>query len=262
MIWEHAISESTAAHACRSLLDAWANPSTKVFVLRSDIPGESVRTFYESVFSHLGTPRHLAEDVNAGDRGSQRTGGIWMEVRYDPAIPDAYRHSANAQPLHTDGSYIPNFPNSSLLACVANADQGGETTFIDVLDVRAALEHEDPELLGLLETVRVPHARSGDRRDCHVLEWDEHAHRVFWNYYCVDDGGLGEVRDLADRFHRFLLESASINERTLPVKLSPGDAVLWKDDELLHGRNAFSAEHASERFIWKCAFDVGVFESN
>jgi hypothetical protein len=35
--------------------------------------------------------------------------------------------------------------------------------------------------------------------------------------------------------------------------------VLWKDDELLHGRNGFKATQTSERFIWKCAFDVGVY---
>src|SRR3546814_11115164 len=75
------------------------------------------------------------EDEILGSRDQQRTGEIWMEVRYDPQHPDAYRHSANAQPLHTDGSYIPSFPNATLMACVANAGAGGETTFIDADDL-------------------------------------------------------------------------------------------------------------------------------
>jgi len=45
----------------------------------------------------------------------------------------------------------------------------------------------------------------------------------------------------------------------VPIKLAPGDAVVWKDERLLHGRNAFQADKMGERFLWKCAVDVGVF---
>ena len=103
------------------LKEAWSDPANKVFVLKSDQPIEKVQDYYESIFKFLGTPCPIAEDVNLGSRESQRSGKIWFEVRYDPKHPDAYRHSANAQPLHSDGSYIPDFPNSTLLACVANA---------------------------------------------------------------------------------------------------------------------------------------------
>ena len=95
-----------------------------------------------------------------------------MEVRYDPKHPDAYRHSANAQPLHTDGSYIPEFPNATLMACVANSGTGGETTFIDGEDVVTALKAEAPELLVQLQGRMLPHARSGDRRDARVIDPD------------------------------------------------------------------------------------------
>jgi alpha-ketoglutarate-dependent taurine dioxygenase len=51
-----------------------------------------------------------------------------------------------------------------------------------------------------------------------------------------------------------------IKAKTQSVKLMPGDAVTWKDRELLHGRNAFVANQTSERFLWKCAIDIGQFE--
>ena len=85
------------------LKEAWSDPANKVFVLKADQPIENVQKFYEGVFEFLGTPCPIAEDVNLGSRDSQRSGKIWFEVRYDPRHPDAYRHSANAQPLHTDG---------------------------------------------------------------------------------------------------------------------------------------------------------------
>ena len=45
----------------------------------------------------------------------------------------------------------------------------------------------------------------------------------------------------------------------LPLSGAVSNAVTWKDREVLHGRNAFVASAASERFLWKCAVDVGVF---
>ena len=48
-----------------------------------------------------------------------------------------------------------------------------------------------------------------------------------------------------------------IKENVKQVKLAPGDAVTWKDRELLHGRNSFSAIESSERFLWKCAVNLG-----
>jgi alpha-ketoglutarate-dependent taurine dioxygenase len=260
MILEIPISPTGPKQAIDTLLDAWHDPSAKVFVLRSEREIPEVRNFYEGLFPLLGTPRPLAEDVTAGGRDEQRTGEIWMEIRYDPAFPDAYRHSPNPQPLHTDGSYIPTFPNSSLLACVANADEGGETTFINVQDLVDAMEIEDPELLGLLRSTPVPHSRSGDRRVSHILEESEGQTKIYWNYYCVAEDVETDARDLADRFHTYLLNSPLVLSKTSATKLRPGDAVLWKDDEVLHGRNAFVAHDIAERFIWKCAFDVGVFE--
>lgn len=260
MLLEIPISPAEPTKAVNSLLHAWRDTSTKVVVLRAEQEIPEVRHFYQALFPLLGTPRAFAEDVTVGGRDEQRTGEIWMEIRYDPAFPDAYRHSPNPQPLHTDGSYIPDFPNSSLLACVSNADQGGETTFIDVDNVVLSLESEDPALLEQLRSVVVPHSRSGDRRESHILEEGMGSRKIYWNYYCVAEDAEPNVRSLADRFHTFLQDSPQVQNKTLATKLRPGDAVLWKDDEVLHGRNAFVAHDVAERFIWKCAFDVGVFE--
>jgi len=262
MLWEERFDSSSASSACRRLVDAWNKGEAKVFVLRAMQPVESaaeVRELYQSMFPDLGTPRAFAEDVRVGDRDHQRTGEIWMEVRYDPNFPDAYRHSANAQPLHTDGSYIPGYSNSTLLACVANAGEGGETTFLDMPDLLQSLERESPALLSRLRDMKVPHARSGDRRESRILEGEGSGSRVYWNYYCVAKDVGAEARALAEEFYSYLASSPTVAERTLAVKLGPGDGVLWKDDQLLHGRNSFKPTRTSDRFIWKCAFDVGVF---
>ena len=163
MLWEHSFTPADLPDACRALVDAWHSDENKIFVLRASGRVEDPRALFEAAFPHLGTPVPLGEDVQAGDRSQQRTGQFWTEVRYDPRFTDAYRHSANAQPLHTDGSYIASYPNATIMVCVANSDDGGETTFLDPDAVIEALGREAPGLLAAIESP-LPHRRSGDVR--------------------------------------------------------------------------------------------------
>jgi alpha-ketoglutarate-dependent taurine dioxygenase len=242
----------------KTLIKAWQN--CKVIHIRiPDLAPENVLEYYNCLLPQISTPYALAEDVKVGDRTQQRTGEIWMEVRYDPTYPGAYRHSANAQPLHTDGSYVSCFPNASLMCCVANASEGGETVFLDSDILVKILQEENSNLLSSLQEVSIPHARSGDRRNLPVLRHEQGRWRVNWNYYCVDLSADASILQLRETFQQFLLNSPGVRKGLVPIRLQPGDAVVWKDDELLHGRNAFTAHAASERFLWKCALDVGVF---
>jgi len=235
---------------------SWEDVSNKVFVLKADSVPNDVKTFYESVFEYLGTPIPIAEDVNLGSRESQRSGKIWFEVRYDPKHPDAYRHSSNAQPLHTDGSYIPDFPTSTLLACVTNAGEGGETTFIDSIKLLSILQKEKPDLLDYLLKNNVKHSRSGDTREDKIIRIDGDDVFVNYNYYCIDKGNSKNTLDAVEDFQNYLLTSSEIKDGTIGVKLTPGDSVFWRDNYCLHGRNSFVANQESERFIWKCAIDI------
>lgn len=229
-----------------------------VVAIRPAAPLPDVRATYDALVPRIGTPHYLAEDVRAGDRSVQRTGELWMEVRYDPAFPDAYRHSPNAQPLHTDGSYIPSFPNATLMCCVANAARGGETVFLTAEALVEALGRERPALLAELEATVMPHARSGDRRELPVIRREGGALRLNWNYYCVAADVAPPVAALRERLFEFLGASEAVRAALVPVKLAPGEAVAWRDDRVLHGRNAFAATTVGERFLWKCAVDVDV----
>lgn len=249
------LPEGASADDCaRAVLDAW--PSSRVIHLAGVAPDEDLREFYGRMFDAVGHAAPLAEDVLAGDRNNQRTGDIWMQVRYDPTIPDAYRHSANAQPLHTDGSYIPGFPNAGFLACKAMPNNGGATTFIDGKHVVEALDAEAPDLRARLEATPIPHARSGDRRIEPFLRFEGGEPVLNWNYYCVDPDVEPELQTLRDDLFAFLGNSPHIKAHIQRVKLSPGEAVLWKDDRILHGRDSFDPEQPSDRFLWKAQVQV------
>jgi alpha-ketoglutarate-dependent taurine dioxygenase len=260
MLWECEVLTDTPKLAFDALHQGWQQSDKKVFVMRGGEISDP-REFYSAHFDMLGTPVPLAEDATIGDRDHQRNGEIWSEVRYDPKHPDAYRHSANAQPLHTDGSYIPSFPNATLMACVANSGEGGETTFIDGVDVVTALAKEAPDLLKKLRSNILPHARSGDRRDAKVIDEEDNLPVMNWNYYCVDKETSIELKEIAQQYFDFLAGSKMILDHTLAVKLMPGDAITWKDRQVLHGRNSFKATQESERFLWKCAIDIGQFNA-
>ncbi len=261
MICEIPVSLEDASGAFRRLVAGWQRDENKVFVLRADHRIYDPRAFYTGHFAEIGRPVPLAEDVNLGSRERQRTTAIWMEVRYDPKFPDAYRHSANAQPLHTDGSYIPSFPNATLMVCVANAGDGGETVFIDGDDLVACMQREVPELLAAVQSRTIAHARSGDRREAKIIEKVDEAILLNWNYYCVDMAMNPDGREMVERLFDYLQRSPLIREHIKAVKLLPGDGVVWKDRRVLHGRNAFVARQTSERFLWKCAIDVGRFDN-
>ncbi len=244
--------------SCQEILNAWR----EALVVRMRAPWlqpDEVRDFYDSLLPRIGTPYALAEDARVGDRSAQRTGETWMEVRFDPTLQDAYRHSLNAQPLHTDGSYIATFPNATLMCCVQNAAHGGETTIIAGEKLLEVLRKENPELLKDLERVQMLHERSGDRREYPVVRYEKDGVHLNWNYYCVSKDATPEAQELRERFFQFLQTSPGLREEILPVKLETGDAVAWKDELCLHGRNAFEATKPSTRFLWKCAVDVGVF---
>ena len=258
MILEFNINDESFKNTGQNLLNAWNKEENKVFVLKSNKSGNEVRKFFEFFCSSFGKLHKFAEDVRAGNRNNQRTNEIWMEVRFDPNFKDAYRHSSSEQPLHTDGSYIPNFPNATLMCCVANSKKGGETIFLNTEDLVKCLKEDNLELLNELMSEQLIHERSGDKRIEKVIcEYQKNKFLVNFNYFCVSKDNDKKKLQMAKNFYDYLCNSEKIKEKVKKVKLAPGDAVTWKDRELLHGRNSFSASESSERFLWKCAVDLG-----
>lgn len=258
MLFVTQVQNNNKEDACSKVLKAWKEPQNKVFVFKAIEEIDDVQGFYEAMFPFLGKPELYAEDAKISSRDNQRTDKVWMEVRYDPSVQNAYRHSSNAQPLHTDGSYIPSFP-STLMCCVANTSDGGETVFIDSEVIAKHLQLTNPNLFESLTTTEIPHMRSGDSRTEKPLYQVDNKWFVNWNYYCVSDDISKEKKYLVEEFQNYLLnlKKTDVSSQILEVKLDPGDGVIWKDDLVLHGRNGFNATKESERFIWKCAISVG-----
>ena len=216
-------------------------------------PAETWPAFYDALTEATGQVLHLAEDFA---QGSIRNGQKWIEVRYDAAIPDdaAYRFSKNAQPLHTDESYLSAPAEVMFMHGLVQAPAGGETTFVDADVLWQQLQALAPALAARLLGRPVRFAKAGDARILPIIRPTPAGLRLNWNYHCVDPAESPETHALAQDFRQFLLDHVSNTLAELAIQLAPGEAVAWWDDQVLHGRRAFRATATNDRFLLKSGF--------
>lgn len=200
---------------------------------------------WEKVIWALGEPDREGEDASGTKDAS-----IWIDVSYHPDRQNTFRHSCTAQPLHTDGAYNVAPADIIVFICATNASSGGATIFVSAETVAQRAKEKDARLYDDLFELPLPYGKAGVRgRSTPVLAQGPDGLYLNWNYYRV----LKEdprVRDFAERFHRFLQEDIVAQDLAMPLRLAPGEAVLFKDQRVLHGRTAFAP---SPRFLWKCA---------
>ncbi|WP_461068043.1 TauD/TfdA family dioxygenase [Spirosoma horti] len=215
---------------------------------REDLP---VHDFYSKLSETVGRIHAADEDLATG----KMTGNRWIDITYDPQIPDRYRSSNTRQPLHTDDSYVELGGEEAVnfFYCASNAKVGGATTFFDLPNLVECmkLDGEDALLEELMST-DVVHSKGGARKVRKIIDKDGEGYLANWNYFCLSrEENTPKVLDMCERFHQFL-ESRIMNAGViLPVQLKKGEAVFFHDDRVMHGRNAFFAEFPGQRSLIK-----------
>ena len=76
------------------IIKSWKSNLTKIIHLSGNLQKNNIKSFYENLGNKIGEFKMYAEDVKLGDRNNQKSGKIWMDVRYDSNITEAYRHSS------------------------------------------------------------------------------------------------------------------------------------------------------------------------
>lgn len=211
--------------------------------------------FYDALTEATGQCLHLDEDYA---QGSIRTGQKWIEVRYDAAVPDeaAYRFSKNAQPLHTDESYLSDPADVMFMHCLVQAPAGGETTFVDADALLEHLRARRPALARQLLDRPMRFAKADDARTQPIIAHTPHGLRLNWNFHCLDPSETPENHALAREFREFLLTEMEGSAAETALLLAPGEAVAWWDEQVLHGRRAFRAQATNDRFLLKSGFKL------
>lgn len=223
--------------------------------LAAGLPAAEWPAFYDALTEATGHVLHLDEDFA---QGNARTGRKWIEVRYDADIPDdaAYRFSKNAQPLHTDESYLSAPAEVMFMHCLVQAPAGGETTFVDADVLWQQLQALAPALAARLLDQPVRFAKADDGRTQPIIAQTPAGLRLNWNYHCVDPAASPATHALARDFRQFLLDHINDSPAEIALQLAPGEAVAWWDDQVLHGRRAFRATATNDRFLLKSGFKM------
>lgn len=206
---------------------------------------------WQDLLSRIGSVVAAGENSSSG----ARNGSIWSDVRYDSALTHTFRHSATAQPLHTDGAYAEEPDDVVLFLCEHQAASGGDTIFVRAETVDEVAERIDPQLHRQLWDLPLPYSKAGvPGRITPVLTRNEAGDWIInWNYYRVVHEDNPEVAAFREAFQSFLKRHIVHAGLAVPVKVAPGEVMLFKDQRMLHGRNAFTP---SPRCVWKCSANL------
>jgi alpha-ketoglutarate-dependent taurine dioxygenase len=228
-----------------------AMADARVLRIRGVQPVGEPLVFWRARGETLGRGAVMLEDSRSG--AEVPADGGWMDVRFEPDRLDTYRHANVGQPLHTDGAYSDHDQDIGLFYLARQARAGGESLFIDAESLASRLAERDPDLLSALLNTPLRFGKAGAAKTCPVLRHRDGRLKVNWNSFRV----LPDQGEAAARLHesfRLFLERLVEEGTTAAFRLETGDAVFFRDDEVLHGRKSYAATSSGDRLLWKTYF--------
>ena len=174
-------------------------------------------------------------------------GGFW-EFTADLSKADTAYTNLNLA-AHTDGTYSHDAPGLQMLHCLYFDGTGGESTLVDGFKIADVLRHTERELFDVLSTVDIPGQYIGD--GSHLMA----ARPVFRHDH---DGNLAQVSYNNSDRAPFLLADDEMallyaalrafdrlaNDTSMQWcrALRPGEALLFDNWRVLHGRHGFTGK--------------------
>jgi gamma-butyrobetaine dioxygenase len=199
-----------------------------------------------AVLKSTPTERHSVLEVASRFGWVRETNfGRFFEV-YSRALSNDLAYRAVPLSPHTDNPYRDPVPGIQLLHCLVNDTSGGLSTLVDGLAVCTRLRMEDPDGFALLTSVQVGFAfddESACLRSAHPLvETDANGEPTGIHY----SPRLDETPLLAPgtmlAFHaarQRLGELLSSPEFEIRFRLDPGEAMMFDNNRVLHGRTGY-----------------------
>jgi trimethyllysine dioxygenase len=174
-------------------------------------------------------------------------GGFW-EFTADLSKADlAYTNVHLA--AHTDGTYCHDAPGLQMLHCLYFDGTGGDSTLVDGFKIADVLRESEPELFHVLSTVPIPGQYIGDGAHLMstrpVFRHDHSGDLVQVSYNNSDRAPFLLPRDemallyAALRAFDHVANSESMQWRHV---LRPGEALLFDNWRVLHGRYAYTGK--------------------
>jgi alpha-ketoglutarate-dependent taurine dioxygenase len=253
--WMRTCDGATLPEAGVALLIKREMRTAKTLRIRGVRPADPL-AFWRRMGEMFGPNADIIEDSVTGELHA--AGGRWMDVRFEPDRADSYRHHNVGQPLHCDNAYHPadQAARLALFYLERQAEAGGESLFVDAETVAAYARSEAPDLHAALISLPIQFGKAGgETRVERVLSRSSGRLKINWNYYRVLPG-QGEAVDRVRHEFAELLQRLVQDGCAQSFRLQAGDAVFFRDDEVLHGRKAYAARESGDRLLWKTYFHV------
>lgn len=200
--------------------------------------------------------------------GMNQVGGLTAGVH------DVF-NSQSSTALHTDGSYLPiGTIKTSILLCKQHALRGGESILFDSVSAFQTLAHHHPDLAKCLLSPKAFRRRSTDPR------LDRQYTHVGPIFLAEEDGAMvgGFTLDVTADWDycrrtdpRVLDATAYLTDLAKPgsgyivsFTLQKGHALIMRNDQLSHGRNAYVDDPGNPRILlrglFRCAPGAGAVQ--
>jgi alpha-ketoglutarate-dependent taurine dioxygenase len=186
--------------------------------------------------------------------------GRLFEVRV-VAEPDNLAFTARALEPHTDNPYRDPAPTLQLLHCIKDSGGGGATFFLDGFALAEWFRAHHAEDFARLARLAVPFAftnaigeRYATRTPVLRLNAEDQVTGLRFNHRALQSVDF-EPAETARWYASYLefAKAAGVPERHFSLPMQPGDIVIFDNERILHGREAFSG--ASNRFLKGCYAD-------
>jgi alpha-ketoglutarate-dependent taurine dioxygenase len=186
--------------------------------------------------------------------------GRLFEVRV-VADPDNLAFTARALEPHTDNPYRDPVPTLQLLHCIQDSGSGGATFLLDGFALAEWFCAQHPQDFARLAGHAVPFAyenAGGDRYSARTpvlrLDADGRLTGLRFNHRALQaiDFDAAETAQWYNAYLNFA-KAADARERHFSFAMRPGDIVIFDNERVLHGREAFAG--ASNRLLRGCYSD-------
>jgi gamma-butyrobetaine dioxygenase len=187
--------------------------------------------------------------------------GFSFDVK-SKAEPISNAYTAGFLPLHTDLPHYEMPPGLQILHCLRNEAEGGESLLSDGIAVAELLRREQREVFDILTTVTVPYrfqdAESEYLARHTIIECDGNGDPVYINWsnstMAPLDAHFDTMPALRAAIRRFvsLIDSPRF---LIERKLTAGEALVFDNRRMLHGRAAFRPE-TGVRHLQGCYLDT------
>ncbi|MCB9729790.1 MAG: TauD/TfdA family dioxygenase [Deltaproteobacteria bacterium] len=216
-----------------------------------------------------GVPHERGEVARTAERFGHVRATNYGRIFDVASVPDATHlaYTDVALALHTDNPYRDPVPGVQLLHCLESSARGGDSVMVDGVTLAERLRAEAPDALEVLRTTPVPFryrdATCDLRREHPMLRLDAAGTLVAIHF---NDRSMEPLRLAPERLDAFYAAFRRLDALTrdpalrLVFRLEPGDLVVFDNERILHGREAFDGQ-TGRRLLQGCYADRDAFDS-